>query len=144
MISQSAQFAPFTNNYLYNNGSTEDWEVYNTSISRPNNYRYVLYLFSLSNTYDVLSHLLQGIRFVSYIPFCPIASHHILEPHRQQAVSGITELPPDVYEGSGQNFHTFGLLTRVHSLCLSVLIGIAQASNTLEIPAHVLMGTSPG
>jgi len=26
----------------------------------------------------------------------------------QQAVSGITELPPDVFEGSGGNFHTFG------------------------------------
>lgn len=47
---------------------------------------------------------------MSYIPICPMASHHMLEPHRQQAVSGITELPADIFEGSGQNFHTFGLL----------------------------------
>jgi len=54
---------------LYLNASTDDWEVYNPSISRPNNYR--------------------GSAL-------------------QQAVSGITELPPDIFEGSGQNFHTFG------------------------------------
>lgn len=40
--------------------------------------------------------------------FHPIVPHHIFEPHRQQAVSGLTELPEDVFEGSGGNFHTFG------------------------------------
>ena len=32
-----------------------------------------------------------------------------LSLYRQQAISGITQLPDDVFEGSGQVFHTFGL-----------------------------------
>jgi beta-glucanase (GH16 family) len=69
VVSQSAQFAPFTHDYLYANDTAQEWEVFNTNISRPNTYR--------------------GSAV-------------------QQAVSGLTQLPSDIFEGSGQNFHTFG------------------------------------
>ncbi|KAI0277034.1 glycoside hydrolase family 16 protein [Russula aff. rugulosa BPL654] len=67
VVSQSAQFAPFSHNYVYSNDTTDEWEVFNPSISRANTYRYA-----------------------------------------QQAVSGLTQLPADVFAGSGGNFHTFG------------------------------------
>jgi hypothetical protein len=41
VVSQSAQFAPFSHDYVYANDTTDEWEVYNTNISRPNTYRYV-------------------------------------------------------------------------------------------------------
>ena len=66
--------------------------------------------------------LLKGIRCVSQMSFHPIISHHIFEPHRQQAVSGLTQLPSDIFEGSGQQFHTFGLLWFPSSLCLFSLV----------------------
>src|SRR5579863_6612047 len=43
VISQSAQFAPFTQNYLYTNDTDAAWKVYDSSISHANSYRYVLY-----------------------------------------------------------------------------------------------------
>lgn len=38
MVSQSAQFAPFTANYLYNTDASS-WTVYDTDITRPNSYK---------------------------------------------------------------------------------------------------------
>ncbi|KAI0047870.1 glycoside hydrolase family 16 protein [Auriscalpium vulgare] len=69
VVSQSAQFAPFTHDYLYSNDTSDEWYVYNTAISSPNNY--------------------HGSAV-------------------QQAVSGITQLPDDIFAGSGQKFYTFG------------------------------------
>jgi len=69
VVSQSAQFAPFSHDYVFANDTTDEWEVFDTSISRPNTYR--------------------GSAV-------------------QQAVSGLTQLPADIFEGSGQAFHTFG------------------------------------
>jgi len=66
VVSQSAQFAPFSHDYVYLNDTPQEWNVYNTSISRPNNYK--------------------GSAL-------------------QQAVSGITLLPDDIFEGS---FHQLG------------------------------------
>ena len=39
VVSQSAQFAPFTHDYLYANDTTEDFEVFSTDISHANAYR---------------------------------------------------------------------------------------------------------
>ena len=39
VVSQSAQFAPFTHDYLYGNATQDEWWVYDTSISRPNDYK---------------------------------------------------------------------------------------------------------
>ncbi len=54
VISQSAQFAPFSHDYVYSNDTAQEWNVYNPSISRANNYKYVF--TSLPNallmTYD--------------------------------------------------------------------------------------------
>jgi beta-glucanase (GH16 family) len=69
VVSQSAQFAPFSHDYVYANDTSDKWELFNTNISRPNTYR--------------------GSAV-------------------QQAVSGLTQLPSDIFEGSGQEFHTFG------------------------------------
>ena len=39
MVSQSAQFALFTHDYLYLNATEDKWTVYNAGISRPNTYQ---------------------------------------------------------------------------------------------------------
>jgi hypothetical protein len=59
VISQSAQFAPFSHDYVYSNDTTDKWEVFNTNISRPNNYRYTLFL----TIYDVLLTIYFGAVF---------------------------------------------------------------------------------
>ncbi|KAI6157069.1 glycoside hydrolase family 16 protein [Pisolithus tinctorius] len=66
-VSQSAQFAPFTHDYLYGNGSSEMWEVFDCG--------------TVSNSYH--------------------------GSPMQQTVSALTELPSDVYVGSGNQFITF-------------------------------------
>jgi beta-glucan synthesis-associated protein KRE6 len=110
VVSQSAQFAPFSHDYVYSNDTTDEWEVFNPSISRANTYRYALFL----TIYDGL----LTIHFGAVFEGDPPCQSHVLpsdctspyfEPHRQQAVSGLTQLPADVFAGSGGNFHTFGL-----------------------------------
>ena len=39
VVSQSAQFAPFTHDYLYNNATPDAFTVYDPTITRPNDYR---------------------------------------------------------------------------------------------------------
>ncbi|KAI0777564.1 beta-glucan synthesis-associated [Trametes elegans] len=64
VVSQSAQFAPFTHDYLYFN-DTDQFTIYDTSLTRPNSYS-------------------------------------------QQAVSALTTLPDDMFQGSGAKFKTLG------------------------------------
>jgi len=68
VVSQSAQFAPFSHDYTYANDSTA-WWVYDPSITRPNDYK--------------------GSAI-------------------QQAISALTDLPDDMFQGSGQVFTTLG------------------------------------
>lgn len=39
VVSQSAQFAPFTHDYLYSNDTTDEYTIYNPLITRANDYR---------------------------------------------------------------------------------------------------------
>lgn len=39
VVSQSAQFAPFTHDYLYNNDTTDQFEIFDETISWPNTYK---------------------------------------------------------------------------------------------------------
>jgi hypothetical protein len=39
---------------------------------------------------------------------------------RQQAVSCLTDLPDDMFQGSGQVFHTLGMLSCRREICLVV------------------------
>ena len=41
LVSQSAQFAPFTHDYLYGNDTTDMFEVFTPDITRPNSYQCV-------------------------------------------------------------------------------------------------------
>ena len=41
VVSQSAQFAPFTHDYLYGNATTDEWDIYDASITRANSYKCV-------------------------------------------------------------------------------------------------------
>lgn len=41
VISQSAQFAPFSHDYVYFNDTEVEWKVYDSNITWANNYRYV-------------------------------------------------------------------------------------------------------
>lgn len=68
-VSQSAQFAPFTHDFLYTNTSSAAWSINNASITTPNPY---------------------------------------LGSPVQQAVSALTALPADIFEGSGAEFTTVG------------------------------------
>ncbi|KAI8986834.1 beta-glucan synthesis-associated [Trametes punicea] len=69
VVSQSAQFAPFTHDYLYGNDTQDAWWIYDPSITRPNTYK--------------------GSAI-------------------QQAVSALTTLPDDMFQGSGAVFTTLG------------------------------------
>ncbi|THH28900.1 hypothetical protein EUX98_g5283 [Antrodiella citrinella] len=69
VVSQSAQFAPFTHDYLFLNDTTDEYQIYNTSITRTNSY--------------------HGSAV-------------------QQAVSALTTLPDDMFQGSGQNQRILG------------------------------------
>jgi len=99
--------------------------------------------------YDILltayfGAIFQGIRCVSCILLYSTASRlTILLSYRQQAISGLTQLPADVFEGSGGAFHTFGLSWFL-SFLWPLLIGAMQASNTSQIPSHAQTGTSHG
>ena len=42
VVSQSAQFAPFTHDYLYVNDTADAWNIYTPDITKANGYRYVL------------------------------------------------------------------------------------------------------
>lgn len=68
VVSQSAQFAPFTHDYLYGLDS-ESWTLYNASVTRPNTYK--------------------GSAV-------------------QQAVSALTNVSGDGFQGSGRRFITYG------------------------------------
>ena len=111
VISQSAQFAPFSHDYVYANDTTDKWKVFNTDISRPNNYRYALFLIinDASLTVDLGAVFKGDPLCQSHIPPSILCLTNFLKPRRQQAVSGLTQLPSDIFEGSGQVFHTFGL-----------------------------------
>ncbi|KAI0659067.1 beta-glucan synthesis-associated [Cubamyces menziesii] len=69
VVSQSAQFAPFTHDYLYLNDTQDEWWIYDDTITRPNTYK--------------------GSAI-------------------QQAVSALTTLPDDMFQGSGAVFKTLG------------------------------------
>ncbi|EPQ51399.1 SKN1-domain-containing protein [Gloeophyllum trabeum ATCC 11539] len=45
VVSQSAQFAPFTHDYLYANDTVDKWKIYDETITRPSSYRCVLSLW---------------------------------------------------------------------------------------------------
>ncbi|KAF7301973.1 hypothetical protein MIND_00763400 [Mycena indigotica] len=69
VVSQSAQFAPFTHDYNYLTQTTDQWNIFNTGISRPNGYK--------------------GSAV-------------------QQAVSGLTNVPGEGFQGSGKKFIKYG------------------------------------
>lgn len=41
VVSQSAQFAPFSHDYFYANDTQDEWWVYDSSVTRPNSYKWV-------------------------------------------------------------------------------------------------------
>ncbi|KAF7355633.1 hypothetical protein MSAN_01480800 [Mycena sanguinolenta] len=69
VVSQSAQFAPFTADYNYLNATADEWTVYNTAITRANSYK--------------------GSAV-------------------QQAVSALTDVPGEGFQGSGKQMITYG------------------------------------
>lgn len=69
IVSQSAQFAPFTHDYLFDNSTSDKYTIFNNSITVPNSYR--------------------GSAV-------------------QQSVSALTNVPDNMFEGSGQVFTKFG------------------------------------
>lgn len=46
VVSQSAQFAPFTHDYLYLNDTQDEWWIYDDTITRPNTYKCVSFALS--------------------------------------------------------------------------------------------------
>jgi len=70
IVSQSAQFAPFTADYLFDNSTSDKYTIFNPSTTVPNSYR--------------------GSAV-------------------QQSVSALTDVPDNMFEGSGQVFTKFGL-----------------------------------
>lgn len=69
VVSQSAQFAPFTHDYLFIQDATNEYQIYDPSMTVQNDYK--------------------GSAV-------------------QQAVSALTKVPDNMYQGSGQQFTKFG------------------------------------
>ena len=46
MVSQSARFAPFTHDYLYQNDTQDKWHIYSPNITTPDSHQYVIVLLS--------------------------------------------------------------------------------------------------
>ncbi|KAJ7498599.1 beta-glucan synthesis-associated [Mycena latifolia] len=69
VVSQSAQFAPFTHDYDYINDTTNDWTIYDTTLTRANSYK--------------------GSAV-------------------QQAVSALSHVPGEGFQGSGKQMITYG------------------------------------
>ncbi|KAF7290942.1 hypothetical protein HMN09_01272800 [Mycena chlorophos] len=69
VVSQSAQFAPFTHDYDYNTNTTEEWQIYDSLRTTPNGYK--------------------GSAV-------------------QQAISSLTAVPGEGFQGSGKQFITYG------------------------------------
>ncbi|KAJ7673564.1 beta-glucan synthesis-associated [Mycena olivaceomarginata] len=69
VVSQSAQFAPFTHDYIYGNTTGDQWTVYDAVKTRPNSYR--------------------GSAV-------------------QQAVSALSQVPGEGFQGSGRQMITYG------------------------------------
>ena len=44
MVSQSAQFAPYTHDYLYGNSTTDQFEIFSPDVTVANKYRCVRHL----------------------------------------------------------------------------------------------------
>lgn len=89
VVSQSAQFAPFTHDYMYLNDTTDEYTIYNPSITRPNDYRGSAVL--VSRLCSIAKECTDGFIRCS-----------------QQALSALTNLPDDMFQGSGANFKTLG------------------------------------
>jgi len=80
VVSQSAQFAPFTHDYIYLNATQNQWTIYDTAMTTPNTYHGSAVCVTFSST-------------------CWSLLLIFLDP-RQQAVSGLAKLPSDMFQGS--------------------------------------------
>lgn len=98
VISQSAQFAPFSHDYIYLNDTEQEWKVYNPSISWANEYRYVsdLQVWYIADNLlgchlpgDLLCQLYPFVfdRISSYDTFCPIDNKLSLVSHSSPLTS---------------------------------------------------------
>ncbi|KAH8110124.1 beta-glucan synthesis-associated [Phellopilus nigrolimitatus] len=98
-VSQSAQLAPFSHNYLYDNSTTDNFFIQDTTITQPNSY---------------------------------------LGSAVQQAVSGLTDLPTDIFNGSGGNFYTFGFeyWTDPNNPDQGYIIWVADGKETIRMGAN--------
>ena len=60
VASQSAQFAPFTQDYIYGNDTQDEFIIYNTSEARPNTYKGSAVQQAVSSLAEVPSDMFQG------------------------------------------------------------------------------------
>jgi hypothetical protein len=107
VASQSAQFAPFSHDYTYLNGTLDEWNIFDPTTTWPNTYHgsavYVVFL---------LLRCLRGCVEQGFPCF------------RQQAISSLAKLPPDMFQGSPNKrlvtMGTFDLLFwyRCRLMCL--------------------------
>lgn len=87
IVSQSAQFAPFTHDYLYDDSTPDRHTIYNPAITVENTYKGSAVCVTVP---PIVISLADHTRF------------------RQQAVSSLTNVPDNMFEGSGQVFTKFG------------------------------------
>jgi beta-glucan synthesis-associated protein KRE6 len=78
-----AQFAPFSHDYTYLNDTLDEWNIFDPTMTVPNTYH--------GSAVYVVFHLLPCLRgcVEQYFP-C----------FRQQAISALAKLPPDMFQGS--------------------------------------------
>jgi hypothetical protein len=144
VISQSAQFAPFSHDYVFANDTSDKWKVFNTNISRPNTYKYAFISYNLRCIAD---NLLWGrlLRGSALSVTCPSVQLYLtlflnLVDNKLCLASRSSHLT----FSKDQDRFSIPLVRHGSLLSLFVLIRIAQASNTLQIPSRAQMGLSHG
>ncbi|RDB14975.1 putative beta-glucan synthesis-associated protein C23H3.11c [Hypsizygus marmoreus] len=80
VFSQSAQFAPFTHDYIYLNATQDEWVIYEPDMTRPNTYKGSAVQQAVSGIVKVPSDVFQG----TGQRFLPVGFEYWANPSNQQ------------------------------------------------------------
>lgn len=110
VVSQSAQFAPFTHDYLYVNDTADAWNIYTPDITKANGYRYVLCMKNeVEKVVDVGSFRVGDLQCKFDFDLVWMLWRLTEDGDgRQQAVSSLTNLPDEMFQTTSQTFRTLG------------------------------------
>ncbi|KAG6855509.1 hypothetical protein H0H87_001844 [Tephrocybe sp. NHM501043] len=142
VVSQSAQFAPFTADYVYLNATTDQWEIFSPNVTRPNNYRGSAVQQAVSGIVSLRDDMFQGSFEYNSDPNNPSDGYIIwqvdgVQSHRMGAAAVSPDQGP-TGSGVGQR------LIPVEPMSIVLNLGMSQNwqnidFSTLTFPAEFLI-----